>query len=50
MSDAPDTTTPLLPIASSARVRATVGALLRQDPGRAAGVALLFLAASALGR
>lgn len=49
MSDAPDTTTPLLPIASSARVRATVGALLRQHPGRAAGVALLFLAASALG-
>ena len=49
MSDAPDTTTPLLPIASSVRVRATVGALLRQHPGRAAGVALLVLAASALG-
>ncbi|WP_223622236.1 ABC transporter ATP-binding protein [Microbacterium sp. EST19A] len=39
----------LLPIASSARVRAAVGALLRQHPGRTAAVAVLFLAASALG-
>ena len=49
MSDSANSITPLLPIASSARVRAVVGALLRQHPGRAAGVALLFLAASALG-
>lgn len=49
MSDAIDTTTPLLPIASGARVRAAVGALLRQHPRRATGVAVLFLAASALG-
>jgi ATP-binding cassette subfamily C protein len=49
MTDALDTTTPLLPIASSARVRAAVGTLLRQHPGRATGVAVLFLAASALG-
>ena len=49
MSDAIDTTTPLLPIASGARVRAAVGALLRQHSARAAGVAVLFLAASALG-
>lgn len=48
MSDLP-TTAPLLPIASSARVRAVVGALLRQHPGRTAAVAALFLAASALG-
>ena len=40
---------PLLPIASGARVRAVVGGLLRQHPGRAAAVAALFLAASALG-
>jgi ATP-binding cassette subfamily C protein len=49
----PDMTDPsrsaLLPIASSARVRAAVGALLRQHPGRTAAVAVLFLAASALG-
>ncbi|MCK2037771.1 ABC transporter ATP-binding protein/permease [Microbacterium sp. SSW1-49] len=45
----PGTTSPLLPIASSARVRAVVRALLRQHPGRATGVAVLFLAASALG-
>ncbi|PRB02978.1 ABC transporter ATP-binding protein, partial [Microbacterium sp. MYb72] len=49
MSDAIDTTTPLLPIASGVRVRAAVGALLRQHSARAAGVAVLFLAASALG-
>lgn len=49
MSDALDTTPPLLPIASSARVRTAIGALLRQHPGRVAGVAVLFLAASALG-
>ncbi|GGM58445.1 ABC transporter ATP-binding protein [Microbacterium saperdae] len=49
MSDSTNSTTPLLPIASSARVRAVVAALLRQHPRRAAGVALLFLAASALG-
>ena len=42
-------TTALLPIASSARVRGVVGALLRQHPGRTAAVAALFLAASALG-
>ncbi|UTT52347.1 ABC transporter ATP-binding protein [Microbacterium maritypicum] len=42
-------TTALLPIASSARVRDVVGALLRQHPGRTAAVAALFLAASALG-
>lgn len=48
MSDLPSPT-PLLPIASAARVRAIVGALLRQHPGRAAAVAALFLAASALG-
>ncbi|WEK60770.1 MAG: ABC transporter ATP-binding protein [Candidatus Microbacterium colombiense] len=39
----------LLPIASSARVRAVVGGLLRRHPGRTAAVAVLFLAASALG-
>ncbi|WP_341941384.1 ABC transporter ATP-binding protein [Microbacterium sp. LWH10-1.2] len=49
MSDAIDTTTPLLPIASGTRVRAAVGALLRQHSARTAGVAVLFLAASALG-
>lgn len=49
MSDPIDTTTPLLPIASGVRVRAAVGALLRQHPARATGVAALFLAASALG-
>ncbi|WP_181156242.1 ABC transporter ATP-binding protein [Microbacterium sp. MYb45] len=48
MSDTTPTTA-LLPIASSARVRAVVGGLLRQHPGRAAAVAALFLAASALG-
>jgi ABC-type multidrug transport system fused ATPase/permease subunit len=42
-------TAALLPIASSARVRAVVGALLRQHPGRTTAVAVLFLAASALG-
>jgi ABC-type multidrug transport system fused ATPase/permease subunit len=45
----PTSTTPLLPIASSVRVRAVVGGLLRQHPGRTAAVAALFLAASALG-
>lgn len=49
MGDTHDTSPPLLPIASSARVRAAVGVLLREHPGRAAGVAALFLAASALG-
>ncbi|MBW8763030.1 MAG: ABC transporter ATP-binding protein [Microbacterium sp.] len=39
----------LLPIASSARVRAAVGALMRRRPGRTAVVGVLFLAASALG-
>lgn len=39
----------LLPIASSARVRAVVGTLLRRHPGRTTAVAALFLAASALG-
>lgn len=39
----------LLPIASSARVRSTVGALVRRRPGRTAAVGVLFLAASALG-
>ncbi|MDF2507102.1 MAG: hypothetical protein K0Q52_961 [Microbacterium sp.] len=48
MSDSTSTTA-LLPIASARRVRAVVGALLRQHPGRAVGVAALFLAASALG-
>lgn len=47
MSDRTPTT--LLPTASSARVRAVVGGLLRQHPGRTAAVAVLFLAASALG-
>ena len=45
----PVSTSPLLPIASSARVRAVIGALLRRHPGRTAAVAALFLAASALG-
>lgn len=45
----PATTSPLLPIASGARVRAVIGALLRRHPGRTAAVAVLFLAASALG-
>lgn len=49
MSDTLDTAPPLLPIASGARVRKAIGALLRQHPGRVAGVAVLFLAASALG-
>lgn len=50
MTEANDrTTTPLLPIASARRVRATAGGLLRRRPGRAAAVAVLFLAASALG-
>ncbi|WP_181156532.1 ABC transporter ATP-binding protein [Microbacterium sp. MYb66] len=48
MTDA-TSTTPLLPIASSVRVRAVVGGLLRQHPARTAAVAALFLAASALG-
>ncbi|PQZ59149.1 MULTISPECIES: ABC transporter ATP-binding protein [unclassified Microbacterium] len=48
MSDLTSTAA-LLPIASSARVRAVVGALLRQHPGRTTAVAVLFLAASALG-
>lgn len=47
MSD--QTSTTLLPIASSTRVRAVVGGLLRQHPGRTAAVAALFLAASGLG-
>lgn len=42
-------TTPLLPIASSARVRTAVGSLVRRRPGRTAAVGALFLAASALG-
>ena len=45
----PSMTTPLLPIASGSRVRAVVGGLLRQHPGRSVTVAVLFLAASALG-
>ncbi|WP_349884882.1 ABC transporter ATP-binding protein [Microbacterium sp. WHRI 7836] len=45
----PVSTSPLLPIASGARVRAVIGALLRRHPGRTAAVAALFLAASALG-
>lgn len=45
----PASTSPLLPIASGARVRAVIGALLRRHPGRTAAVAVLFLAASALG-
>ncbi|WP_282848483.1 ABC transporter ATP-binding protein [Microbacterium oxydans] len=45
----PVSTSPLLPIASGARVRAVTGALLRRHPGRTAAVAVLFLAASALG-
>lgn len=49
MTDAVHPGTPLLPIATAARVRGTVGALLRRHPGRTAGVAVLFLAASALG-
>ncbi|QYG12892.1 ABC transporter ATP-binding protein [Microbacterium sp. PAMC22086] len=48
MSDSTSTAA-LLPIASGARVRAVVGRLLRQHPGRSAAVAALFLAASALG-
>ena len=48
MSD-PTSTSALLPIASGGRVRAAVGALLRQHPGRSIAVAVLFLAASALG-
>ncbi|WP_341978177.1 ABC transporter ATP-binding protein [Microbacterium sp. LWO13-1.2] len=49
MSSDPSSTAALLPIASSARVRAALGALLRQHRGRTAAVAGLFLAASALG-
>ncbi|MEV4775807.1 ABC transporter ATP-binding protein [Microbacterium sp. LWH12-1.2] len=49
MSSDPSSTAALLPIASSARVRAAVGALLRQHRGRTAAVAGLFLMASALG-
>ncbi len=48
MSDLTSTAA-LLPIASNARVRAVVGALLRHHPGRTTAVAVLFLAASALG-
>ncbi len=48
MSDTTPTTA-LLPISSGARVRAVVGGLLRQHPGRTAAVAALFLAASASG-
>lgn len=48
MSDLTSTAA-LLPIASSARVRVVVGAVLRQHPGRTTAVAVLFLAASALG-
>lgn len=48
MSDT-SSTAALLPIASAGRVRAVVGGLLRQHPGRVAAVAALFLAASALG-
>ncbi|EQM73326.1 ABC transporter ATP-binding protein [Microbacterium maritypicum] len=48
MSDSTSTAA-LLPIASGSRVRAVVGGLLRQHPGRTAAVATLFLAASALG-
>src|SRR6218665_1169174 len=39
----------LLPVASGARVRSVVWALLRRHPRRAASVAVLFLTASALG-
>ena len=41
--------TPLLPVATAARVRAVVGALLRRHPKRTATVAVLYLVASALG-
>ncbi|MCB8044250.1 ATP-binding cassette domain-containing protein [Microbacterium oxydans] len=46
----PVSTSPLLPIASSARVRAVIGALLRRHPGRTAKPSpRSSLAASALG-
>jgi len=41
--------TTILPIATSAQVRAVIAELLRRHRGRSAGVALVFLAASALG-
>lgn len=44
-----DTTSPLLPIATGARVRIVIGMLLRRHRGRAVGTAALFLIASALG-
>lgn len=44
-----DTATPLLPIATGARVRVVIGMLLRRHRGRAVGVSVLFLAASGLG-
>ncbi|MDQ1135906.1 ABC-type multidrug transport system fused ATPase/permease subunit [Microbacterium sp. SORGH_AS 1204] len=47
MTDATSRT--LLPVASGARVRATVGALMRQNPGRVTAVGVLYLAASGLG-
>lgn len=47
MTDASSRT--LLPVASGARVRATVGALMRRNPGRVAAVGVLYLAASGLG-
>ncbi|GAA1246448.1 ATP-binding cassette subfamily C protein [Microbacterium phyllosphaerae] len=44
-----DTATPLLPIATGARVRVVIGMLLRRHRGRTVGVSVLFLAASGLG-
>ena len=44
-----DTPTPLLPIATGARVRIAIGMLLRRHRGRSVGTAVLFLVASALG-
>ena len=44
-----ETSTPLLPIATGARVRAVIGMLVRRHRARSVGVAVLFLAASALG-
>ena len=46
MAEAP---TPLLPIATGARVRVVITTLLRRHRGRAAATAALFLVASALG-
>lgn len=44
-----DLTPPMLPIATATRVRRVIGMLLRRHRGRTVGVAVLFLAASALG-